>query len=60
MDWNIKIIHKFVNESMNKRKKIIVVGAGFAGVQFARKLDERLFDILLIDKLNPKYYLFMI
>lgn len=34
------------------KKKVIVIGAGFAGVQLVRKLDENLFDILLIDKLN--------
>lgn len=37
---------------MNKRHKIIVIGGGFAGVQFVRNLDERLFDVLLIDKIN--------
>ena len=37
---------------MNMKKKIIVIGGGFAGVQLLMKLDEDLFDILLIDKLN--------
>ncbi len=36
---------------MNK-KKIIVIGGGFAGIQLIKKLDENLFDILLIDKIN--------
>ena len=31
---------------------MIVVGGGFAGVQLVRRLDEDLFDILLIDKVN--------
>ena len=34
------------------RQKIIVAGGGFAGIQLARHLDENLFDIILIDKLN--------
>jgi NADH:ubiquinone reductase (H+-translocating) len=34
------------------RKKIIIAGGGFAGIQLVRHLDEKLFDILLIDKLN--------
>lgn len=34
------------------RKKVIVIGGGFAGVQFVQTLDESFFDILLIDKLN--------
>lgn len=35
-----------------EKKKVIVVGGGFAGIQLVRKLDDRLFDILLIDKIN--------
>lgn len=37
---------------MGAKKKIIVVGGGFAGIQLVRNLDESLFDILLIDKIN--------
>lgn len=37
---------------MTTNKKIIVIGGGFAGVQLVKSLDENLFDILLIDKLN--------
>ena len=37
---------------MKDKKKIIVVGGGFAGIQLIRKLDENLFDVLLIDKIN--------
>ncbi len=34
------------------KKKIIVIGGGFAGIQFVKNIDENLFDILLIDKIN--------
>jgi NADH dehydrogenase len=34
------------------KKKVIIIGAGFAGVQLARNLDSNLFDVLLIDKIN--------
>jgi NADH dehydrogenase len=34
------------------KQKVIVVGGGFAGIQLVRKLDDKLFDIILIDKLN--------
>ncbi|MCC6185894.1 MAG: FAD-dependent oxidoreductase, partial [Chitinophagaceae bacterium] len=34
------------------KKKIIVIGGGFAGLEFIKKLDESLFEILLIDKIN--------
>ncbi len=37
---------------MNARSKIIVVGAGFAGLQLLKHIDENAFDVLLIDKLN--------
>lgn len=33
-------------------KKVIIIGGGFAGIELARELDIRLFDILLIDKIN--------
>ena len=32
--------------------KVIVVGGGFAGIQLVRKMDDKFFDIILIDKLN--------
>lgn len=35
-----------------KKKKVIVVGGGFAGVSFIHKLDRNLFEVLLIDKIN--------
>jgi len=34
------------------KQKVIVIGAGFAGIQLVRNLDEKLFDVLLIDKIN--------
>ncbi len=34
------------------RKKVIVVGGGFAGLHFLRKLNNTVYDVMLIDKLN--------
>lgn len=34
------------------RKKIIVIGGGFAGIQFIKTLNEKYFDVVLIDKIN--------
>ena len=34
------------------KKKIIVIGGGFAGIQFIMNLKKDLFDIMLIDKMN--------
>lgn len=37
---------------MKSKKKILIIGGGFAGIKLAAKLDERLFDVILIDKIN--------
>ena len=37
---------------MQPKKKIIIAGGGFAGIQLVKKLDTDIFDILLIDKSN--------
>ncbi len=46
---------------MEQRKKIILIGGGFAGLQLAKQLSNTDFDIVLIDKQNhhqfqPLYY----
>ncbi|MBL7912753.1 MAG: NAD(P)/FAD-dependent oxidoreductase [Bacteroidia bacterium] len=35
-----------------KKRKIIILGGGFAGIQLAQKLNNKFFDVILIDKLN--------
>ena len=35
-----------------QKKKVIIIGGGFAGLQLARQLNNTLFDIILIDKQN--------
>lgn len=37
---------------MIEKKKIVVIGGGFAGMSLVRKIDKNLFDVLLIDKIN--------
>ena len=37
---------------MISKKKVIVIGGGFAGIQLVRQLDEKFFDVLLLDKIN--------
>ena len=46
---------------MGQRKKIILIGGGFAGLHLAQQLNGSMFDVLLIDKQNhhqfqPLYY----
>jgi len=46
---------------MEQRKKIILIGGGFAGLHLAQQLNKSAFDVLLIDKQNhhqfqPLYY----
>jgi NADH dehydrogenase len=37
---------------MSTKRKVIIVGGGFAGITLAQKLDRHLFEVLLIDKIN--------
>ena len=37
---------------MIHKKEIVVIGGGFAGIQFIENLDTNLFNVTLIDKLN--------
>jgi len=34
------------------KQNIVVIGGGFAGIQFIKTLDEKRFNVLLIDKIN--------
>jgi NADH:ubiquinone reductase (H+-translocating) len=38
--------------AMKTKQKIVVIGAGFAGLSFAKSIDGKLFEVILIDKLN--------
>jgi len=38
------------------QKRIVIIGGGFAGLQIAKQIDSRYFQIVLIDKVN--YYQF--
>ena len=38
------------------KKRIVIIGGGFAGLQMCKKIDTRYFQIVLIDKVN--YYQF--
>ena len=38
------------------KKRIVIIGGGFAGLQMCKKLDSKYFQIVLIDKVN--YYQF--
>lgn len=37
---------------MEQKERIVVIGGGFAGLQFIQNLPKNTYDILLIDKLN--------
>lgn len=36
----------------NSKKRILIIGGGFGGIEIARRLDTRQFEVLLIDKHN--------
>ena len=40
---------------MKTKRKVIVVGGGFAGIQLVKKLDDKLFNILLLVVLDSFY-----
>lgn len=35
-----------------EKKRVVIIGGGFAGLQLAKSLDSRLFQIVLVDKVN--------
>ncbi|MCH5319809.1 MAG: NAD(P)/FAD-dependent oxidoreductase [Paramuribaculum sp.] len=37
---------------MERKQKIVVIGGGFAGLNFLKKIDKNRFDVLLVDKNN--------
>lgn len=37
---------------MSYKERIVVIGGGFAGINFIKKLDKKRFDVLLVDKNN--------
>lgn len=37
---------------MEKRKHIVVIGAGFGGLSFCKKIDKKKFDVTVIDRNN--------
>ena len=47
-----KINSTVMTENKNKRKKIVLLGGGFAGMEFAKRLTNKKYDLLLIDKQN--------
>ena len=38
--------------SMSERKKIVVIGGGFAGLNFIKHIDKKRFDVTLVDRNN--------
>lgn len=41
-----------MNESEQKKERIVIIGGGFAGLNLAKMLDKDKFDIILVDKNN--------
>ncbi len=37
---------------METKKNVVVIGGGFAGVQLIKNLDQKLFNVTLLDKIN--------
>ena len=37
---------------MNRRQRIVVIGAGFGGLSFIKKIDKTRYDVVLVDRNN--------
>lgn len=42
----------FANIPETSKKRIVIIGAGFAGLLLARKIDKKIFQVVLLDKNN--------
>ncbi len=43
----------FMNHQVvNKKRRVVVVGAGFAGLNFVKHIDKRYFEVIVIDRHN--------
>jgi NADH dehydrogenase len=38
--------------TQTKKKNVLIIGGGFAGMQLSRNLDESMFNVTLLDKIN--------
>lgn len=56
-----KLIQKRYNIPLNGKKRVLIIGAGFAGLKLAKELTNSKFQVVLLDKQNfhqfqPLYY----
>lgn len=42
----------FANIPETSKKRVVIIGAGFAGLLLARKIDKKIFQVVLLDKNN--------
>lgn len=42
----------FANIPETSKKRVVIIGAGFGGLMLARKLDKKMFQVVLLDKNN--------
>jgi NADH dehydrogenase FAD-containing subunit len=50
--FSYRQLFQFLNEEKCLKQRIVILGAGFAGLQLARRLKNSDFDITLIDQYN--------
>ncbi len=41
-----------LNIDRNEKKRVVIIGGGFAGIKLARSLDTKLYQVILVDKNN--------
>ncbi|MDE6458492.1 MAG: FAD-dependent oxidoreductase, partial [Muribaculum sp.] len=43
---------KKITYTMDAKEKVVVIGGGFAGINFVKRLDRRRYDVTLVDRNN--------
>ena len=38
---------------MSLKKRLVIIGAGFGGLNLARKVDKRLYDVVIVEHILP-------
>jgi NADH dehydrogenase len=42
----------YIDQNNNQKPRVVIIGAGFAGIQLAKKLKDAPVEILMLDKHN--------
>lgn len=49
---HIHVVACFIYMKTDSKKKLVIIGGGFAGLSIAKKIDKKLWDVVLVDRNN--------